>query len=72
MQSILAAEIEAVMDAAGFGKAALFGLSEGSPATIVFAATRPKRTRALILASGFAGAAPPPRPPRPPSSAPGS
>jgi pimeloyl-ACP methyl ester carboxylesterase len=55
-----AAEIEAVMDAAGFGKAALFGLSEGGPAAIVFAAKRPERTRALILNgtfsyAGFAG-----------------
>jgi class 3 adenylate cyclase len=43
------AEIEAVMDAAGFGKAALLGVSEGGPAAILFAATRPERTRALIL-----------------------
>jgi pimeloyl-ACP methyl ester carboxylesterase/class 3 adenylate cyclase len=55
-----AAEIEAVMDAVGFGKAVLFGMSEGGPASIVFAATRPARTRALILAGavpywGFAG-----------------
>jgi pimeloyl-ACP methyl ester carboxylesterase len=44
-----AAEIEAVMDAAGFGRAALFGISEGGPAAIVFAATRPRRTAALVL-----------------------
>jgi pimeloyl-ACP methyl ester carboxylesterase len=44
-----AAEIEAVMDAAGFRKAALLGVSEGGPAAILFAATRPERTRALIL-----------------------
>jgi pimeloyl-ACP methyl ester carboxylesterase len=31
-----AAEIEAVMDAVGFRKAALFGLSEGGPASIIF------------------------------------
>jgi pimeloyl-ACP methyl ester carboxylesterase len=48
------------MDAAGFGKAVLFGASEGGPAAIVFAATPPERTRALILAGtfvdmGFAG-----------------
>ena len=43
------AEIEAVMDAVGFGKAVVFGLSEGGPAAMVFAATRPERTRALIL-----------------------
>ncbi len=55
-----AAEIEAVMDAVGFEKAVLFGISEGGPAAMVFAATRPERTRALILAGtfsyqGFAG-----------------
>ena len=55
-----ATEIEAVMDAVGFGKAVIFGISEGGPAAMVFAATRPERTRALILTgtfaySGFAG-----------------
>ncbi|OBK13180.1 adenylate/guanylate cyclase domain-containing protein [Mycobacterium sp. 1245852.3] len=44
-----AAEIEAVMDAAGFQRAALLGVSEGGPAAMLFAATRPERTRALIL-----------------------
>jgi pimeloyl-ACP methyl ester carboxylesterase len=44
------AEIEAVMDAAGFGQAVLFALGEGGAAAMVFAATRPERTRALILA----------------------
>lgn len=44
-----ATEIEAVMDAVGFGKAVIFGVSEGGPAAMVFAATRPQRTRALIL-----------------------
>ena len=43
------AEIEAIMDAVGFEKAVIFGLSEGSPAAMVFAATRPERTQALIL-----------------------
>lgn len=52
-----AAELEAVMDAAGFGKAVLFGVSEGGPAAMLFAATRPERTQALVLtgASAFAG-----------------
>ncbi len=49
-----ATEIEAVMDAVGFGKAVIFGISEGGPAAIVFAATRPERTRALILTGTFA------------------
>ena len=48
-----AAEIEAVMDAVGFGEAALFALSEGGPASILLAAKRPERTRALILSGSF-------------------
>jgi pimeloyl-ACP methyl ester carboxylesterase len=48
-----AAEIEAVMDAVGFERAVLFGGSEGGPAEIFFAATRPERTRALILTGSF-------------------
>jgi pimeloyl-ACP methyl ester carboxylesterase len=44
-----AAEIEAVMDVVGFRRAALMGISEGGPAAMVFAATRPERTRALVL-----------------------
>ena len=34
-------------------RAVLFGASEGGPAAIVFAATRPQRTRALILTGTF-------------------
>jgi pimeloyl-ACP methyl ester carboxylesterase len=49
-----AAEIEAVMDAAGFTRAAILGVSEGGPAAILFAATRPERTRALILTGATA------------------
>jgi len=49
-----AAEIEAVMDTVGFERAVLFGASEGGPASLVFAATRPERTRALILTGTFA------------------
>jgi pimeloyl-ACP methyl ester carboxylesterase len=44
-----AAEIEAVMDAVGFGKAAIFAVGEGGLVSMVFAATQPERTRALIL-----------------------
>jgi pimeloyl-ACP methyl ester carboxylesterase len=49
-----ATEIEAVMDAVGFERAVLFGGSESGPAEMVFAATRPERTRALILTGSFA------------------
>ena len=48
-----ATEIEAVMDAVGFGRAVLFGMSDGGFASIVFAATRPERTRALILTDSY-------------------
>jgi pimeloyl-ACP methyl ester carboxylesterase len=53
-----ATEIEAVMDAAGFETAAIMGVSEGGPAAILFAATRPQRTSALILtgATAYSGA----------------
>src|SRR4051794_9271150 len=52
-----ATEIQAGMDAARFGRAAILGVSEGGPAAILFAATRPERTRALILtgASAYSG-----------------
>ena len=48
-----AAEIEAVMDAAGFGKAVLWGMGDAGPAAMMFAATRPERTQALILTGAF-------------------
>jgi class 3 adenylate cyclase len=43
-------DIRAVMDAAGSQTAALLGVSEGGPLSILFAATYPDRTRGLILA----------------------
>jgi len=46
-------DVRAVMDAAGSEHAALFGLSEGGPMSILFAATYPERTRALILCGTF-------------------
>jgi class 3 adenylate cyclase/pimeloyl-ACP methyl ester carboxylesterase len=48
-----ATEIEAVMDAVGFRSAALMGANDGGPTSIVFAATRPERTRALILSNTY-------------------
>jgi pimeloyl-ACP methyl ester carboxylesterase len=42
-------DVHAVMDAAGSERAALFGLSEGGPMSVLFAATYPERTRALNL-----------------------
>jgi class 3 adenylate cyclase/pimeloyl-ACP methyl ester carboxylesterase len=48
-----AAEIEAVMDAVGFGQAVVSGLSDGGPASIFFAAARAERVRALILCGTY-------------------
>ena len=42
------------MDAVGFAKPVVFGMSEGGPQAIAFAAKRPERTRALILDGSFA------------------
>ena len=50
-------DVRAVMDAVGSTRAALLGYSEGGPMSIVFAATFPQRTSALILYGSFARAA---------------
>jgi pimeloyl-ACP methyl ester carboxylesterase len=42
-------DVRAVMDAAGSERAALFGISEGGPMTVLFAATYPERTTAAVL-----------------------
>lgn len=47
-------DVRAVMDAAGSERAALFGHSEGAGMAMLFAATYPQRTRALVTYGGFA------------------
>lgn len=47
-------DVRAVMDAAGSGRATLFGASEGAPMSMLFAATYPARTRSLVLYGGYA------------------
>src|SRR5918998_1401634 len=42
-------DVCAVMDAAGSSQAAIFGIAEGGPLAMLFAATLPERTRALVL-----------------------
>jgi pimeloyl-ACP methyl ester carboxylesterase len=42
-------DVRAVMDAAGSERAALFGISEGGPMSVLFAATHPDRVIALVL-----------------------
>ena len=42
-------DLRAVMDAAGVDSTALFGISEGGPMSILFAATYPERVSSLVL-----------------------
>lgn len=47
-------DVRVVMDAAESEQAALFGYSEGGPMCVLFAATYPERTRALVLYGTYA------------------
>lgn len=47
-------DVRAVLDAAGSTRAALLGASEGGPMSMLFAATYPERTRALVLYGAYA------------------
>jgi class 3 adenylate cyclase len=47
-------DVRAVMDAAGSERAVLVGVSEGAPMCILFAATYPERTAALVLEGAMA------------------
>jgi pimeloyl-ACP methyl ester carboxylesterase len=42
-------DMQAVMDAVGLERASLYGISEGGPASVLFAATYPERTSSLVL-----------------------
>jgi pimeloyl-ACP methyl ester carboxylesterase len=47
-------DLRAVMDAAQSARAVLFGISEGGPMSVLFAATYPDRTAALALYGSYA------------------
>ena len=47
-------DVRAVMDAAGSERAAVFGISEGGAMSMLFAATYPERTQALVLCGTYA------------------
>ncbi len=47
-------DVRAVMDAAGSQKAVIYGLSESTPLAMLFAATYPERTSALVLFGAYA------------------
>ena len=46
-------DLRAVMDEVGSARAALFGVAEGAPMSLLFAATYPGRVAALVLRSAF-------------------
>ena len=47
-------DVRAVLDAVGSQRAAVFGMSEGGPMSILFAATYPERTLALVMYGTYA------------------
>jgi class 3 adenylate cyclase len=47
-------DVREVMDAAGSARATIFGWSEGGPMSLMFSATYPERTSALVLCGSFA------------------
>lgn len=47
-------DVEAIMNDVGSERAALFGISEGGPMSILYAATYPERTVALVLYGAYA------------------
>jgi pimeloyl-ACP methyl ester carboxylesterase len=47
-------DLGAVMEAAGCGRAAIFGISEGGPMSALFAATYPDRVSSLVLYGTYA------------------
>src|SRR5436853_7594265 len=47
-------DVQAVLDEVGSERAALFGVSEGGSMSLLYAATYPERTSALILYGGYA------------------
>jgi class 3 adenylate cyclase len=47
-------DVRAVMDSAGSQRAALLGVSEGGPMSLLFAATYPQRAQALVLYGSYA------------------
>jgi class 3 adenylate cyclase len=51
-------DIGAVMDAAGSGRAAVFGISEGAAMALLFAALHPERTETVVAYGAFARGSP--------------
>ena len=49
-------DVRAVMDAAGSRQASLFGISEGGPMCLLFAATYPERVTSVVVDGAYARA----------------
>jgi pimeloyl-ACP methyl ester carboxylesterase len=47
-------DVQAILDAVGSERATLFGMSEGGPMSLLYAATYPERTSALVLYGTYA------------------
>ena len=47
-------DVQAILDEVGSKRAALFGVSEGGPMSLLYAATYPARTSALVLYGSYA------------------
>ena len=47
-------DVQAILDEVGSKQAALFGVSEGGPMSLLYAATYPQRTSALVLYGSYA------------------
>jgi pimeloyl-ACP methyl ester carboxylesterase len=61
-------DVRAVMDAVGSHRAALFGISEGGPMCLLFAATYPERVQALVLFGTYANSSARGLPPETPAA----
>src|SRR6516225_10237495 len=51
-------DVQAILDTVGCKKAALFGVSEGGPMSLLYAATYPQRTSGLVLYGSYAKRSP--------------
>src|SRR3954451_15652492 len=47
-------DVQAILDAIGCKEAALFGVSEGGPMSLLYAATYPQRTSSLVIYGSYA------------------
>ena len=53
-------DVQAILDAIGCKRAALFGTSEGGPMSLLYAASYPQRTSALVIYGSYARRSPAP------------